>query len=507
MWRYLSHRRIFSRLVPIFTTCFVGLHLWGCTGELAKAEEDDQSEDQCVSDVDCLDDANHMGDVGADRDGDASQTHDADDDTDSEQSEELATVTTRPVTSITIDSAHSGGEVLDEGSSHVTTRGICWSKSQAPTTDDDLCRLVGQGPGEFSAEISDLSADTDYLVRAFAINATGTSYGDEQSFTTATEQQITVPTVITTSVTAIATNSAQGAGEVTASGNAEISDRGLCWATHDQPTTADTCATAGSGVGEFSIEMAPLEPDAAYFARAYATNSEGTAYGESVGFHTEVGVVSCGTVTDIEGTTYEAVQIGSQCWMAENLRTSTYRDGSTIENITDDLAWGPSSSGAWAYYNNDASNAEPYGMIYNWYAVSDPRGLCPDGWTVPSDEDWKTLELALGMSQSEVDATGHRGGDDNTNPGGSLKSTGTEHWLEPNEGATNTTGFSAYPGGDRNPGPDEPGFWSMSYSAYFWTATELGNDHAWMRGLSYAQTSIDRATPAKNWGFSVRCVQ
>ncbi len=444
------------------------------------------------------------GDATEDTDG---AGDDKDADSDAHSSEVLATVTTSPVISITADSAYGGGEVIDEGDSSVMARGICWNKSEFPTTDDDPCRLVGQGPGEFSAEISGLSADTDYFVRAFATNSTGTAYGEEQSFTTAGEGQEILPTVETTSVTSVTADSAQGAGDVTADGNAEISERGLCWATNDPPTTSDSCTTAGSGVGDFSVGMAPLEPDTTYYARAYATNSEGTAYGDSIDFHTEVGVVSCGTVTDIDGTTYDAVQIDSQCWMAENLRTSSYRDGSTIKNITDDLAWGPETSGARAYYNNNADNAEPFGMIYNWYAVDDPRGLCPDGWRVPIDEDWKTLELAVGMPQSEIDDTGHRGGDSSANPGGTLKSTGTEYWLEPNEGATNTTGFSAYPGGDRNPGPEEPGFWSMGRSAYFWTATETSDENAWNRGLSYAQTSIFRTAPAKNWGFSVRCVQ
>ncbi len=483
-----------SRHIALIGSCIFAVYLWGCSEE----PEDPGANTPQQDDVGV--------DAGEQDGGDEVGVDDVGQDADTDPAEVLATVTTGEVTAITTEGAQVAGEVVDEGSDPVTTRGVCWSSSEQPTTDDDPCRLVGQGPGSFSAQLHDLSPGTDYNVRAFATNLAGTAYGQVQSFTTSTDEQQTLPTVVTNPVTSVSTDSAQGAGEVVADGNAEVTERGLCWSTSAQPTTSDTCDTAGGGLGDFTFTLTGLEPDTTYYVRAYATNSQGTAYGDAVDFHTHAGVVSCGTVTDSDGTTYETVEIGSQCWMAENLRTSTYRDGSPIANITEDAAWGSTTSGAWAYYDNDAANAEPFGMMYNWYAVDDPRGLCPDGWRVPSDNDWKTLELTLGMSQSEVDATGHRG-DATTNPGGALKSTGTEYWLEPNEGATNTTGFSAYPGGDRNPGPDEPGFWSLGYSSYMWSSTDVSDENAWIRGLSYAQPTIFRSTPEKRFGFSVRCVQ
>ena len=150
-----------------------------------------------------------------------------------------------------------------------------------------------------------------------------------------------------------------------------------------------------------------------------------------------------GTVTDIDGNTYQTVKIGDQWWMAENLKVTCYRNGDAIPNITDGTTWASLSTGAYCEYNNDINNVATYGRLYNWYAVTDSRNIAPAGWHVPSDAEWKQLEMYLGMSQSEADATGWRG----TDEGGKLKEVGTMHWNSPNTGATNESGFTALPGG------------------------------------------------------------
>ena len=195
------------------------------------------------------------------------------------------------------------------------------------------------------------------------------------------------------------------------------------------------------------------------------------------------------TVTDIDGNVYKTIKIGSQLWMAENLKVAKYRNGDAIANISDNSPWSNSSSGAWCNDNNDAKNNNPYGKLYNWYTVNDSRGLCPTGWHVPSDSEWTILSNYLG---GEAVA------------GGKLKETGTTHWYSPNVSATNESGFSALPGGTRdNSNGDYNG---MGNTAYSWSSKEFDSGNAWSRSLSYYYAGIYGSYRSKHYGFSVRCV-
>jgi uncharacterized protein (TIGR02145 family) len=206
------------------------------------------------------------------------------------------------------------------------------------------------------------------------------------------------------------------------------------------------------------------------------------------------------TVTDYDGNVYQTVLIGDQCWMMENLKVTHYRNGDPIPNVTDGTEWNGLSTGAYCAYENDEGHVETYGRLYNWHAVDDIRGLAPEGWHVPSDAEWKQLEMYLGMSQEDADASGWRG----TDEGGKLKETGTEHWPSPNSGATNESGFTALPGGYRG---YDASFASISYFAYFWSSTEFGGNSSWCRGLNYGNPLIYRTDYLKLYGLSVRCVK
>lgn len=221
-----------------------------------------------------------------------------------------------------------------------------------------------------------------------------------------------------------------------------------------------------------------------------------------------VGMECPGTpdVTDIDGNTYPVVQIGSQCWMAANLRTGRYRDGSFIPPVSDSATWTQLSTAAWCNYQNSPGNGNTYGKLYNWYAAANPN-ICPLGWHVPSDVEWMTLETALGMPTGELNAVGNRGMAENV--GGKLKSTGTVEagtglWHQPNSGATNETGFSALPGGLR-------GFYSfqgLNAQAQWWTVSETGSlDFVWNRGLYYSNAGMHRGDSFKQTGFCVRCIR
>ena len=213
-------------------------------------------------------------------------------------------------------------------------------------------------------------------------------------------------------------------------------------------------------------------------------------------------VALAGTVTDIDGNVYQTVTIGTQVWMAENLKVTHYRNGDAIPNETDGGTWAGLTTGAYCEYNNDVNNLAVYGRLYNWYAVADSRNIAPMGWHVPSDAEWKQLEMFLGMSQAEADAIGGRGGA--VNVGGKLKETGTTHWLSPNTGATNESGFSGLPGGYRSYDGTYDG---IGNDAYFWSSTEGSSNYAWGRSLHYFYSGVARGSNYKQYGFSLRCVR
>jgi uncharacterized protein (TIGR02145 family) len=215
----------------------------------------------------------------------------------------------------------------------------------------------------------------------------------------------------------------------------------------------------------------------------------------------------CGIVTDIDGNSHLTVQIGTQCWMAENLKVTHYRNGDALPNVTSNLEWDNLRTGAYCNYDNDAGNVAIYGLLYNWYAVSDSCGIAPEGWHVPSDAEWKQLEMYLGMSQSEADATGWRG----TDEGVKMKATGTIEggdglWYFSNRAATNESGFSALPGGVRHIHGNIY-FDGMGMDANFWSSTENNIVTAWSRYLYYDDSEVIRFDYDKQYGFSVRCIR
>ena len=201
----------------------------------------------------------------------------------------LATVTTNDVTDITTNSASCGGDVTFDGNSTVTSRGVCWGTKPNPTTSDKIT-VNGKGKGTFISRLSNLTAETTYYVRAYAINEKGTAYGEERSFKTLA---IALPTVTTNDVTDITINSASCGGNVTDGGGATVTERGICWSTNPNPTINDHYKTTGVeiGIGDFTLQLSNLTSQTTYYVRAYATNKKGTAYGEEKSFKTlEIGI-------------------------------------------------------------------------------------------------------------------------------------------------------------------------------------------------------------------------
>lgn len=208
------------------------------------------------------------------------------------------------------------------------------------------------------------------------------------------------------------------------------------------------------------------------------------------------------TLTDIDGNTYQTVKIGNQVWMAENLKVTHYRDGTPINHVTDGSQWENLSTGAYCAYDNSESTADTYGYLYNWYAVTDVHNIAPEGWRVPTDDDWKELEMFLGLSPTEADDAGYRGSNEGSKLAGnaSLWDSGD---LEDNA-ALGESGFSALPGGYR---PTDGYFLTLGRNAYFWSATEFNTGGAWYRSLHYVSSDVGRSYGSKQGGFSVRLVR
>jgi len=206
-------------------------------------------------------------------------------------------------------------------------------------------------------------------------------------------------------------------------------------------------------------------------------------------------------ITDIDGNEYKIIKISDQWWMAENLKVTRYNNGDSILNLTNAEDWENSSSGSVCSYNNYGYTPDVYGRLYNWYAIEDSRKIAPNGWHIPSDSEWKELEINLGMSQSEVDENGYRG----IGIGGKLKSDGIQ-WVSPNVGATDSVGFSALGSGLRVPNGS---FVALLFSGIFWTSSEYEfyNSYAIYRGLYYDTSAIERSVDYKQYGFSIRCVK
>jgi uncharacterized protein (TIGR02145 family) len=207
-------------------------------------------------------------------------------------------------------------------------------------------------------------------------------------------------------------------------------------------------------------------------------------------------------VTDIEGNVYQTVRIGTQVWMKENLKVSKYRNGNSIPTGLSDATWASTTSGAYAIYNNLPANNTIYGKLYNWYAVADPRGLCPVGWHVPSDNDWKTVESFLGMTTSELDAIGGRGSEQNV--GGKAKAV-IGLWIAPNTGANNISGFSGLPSGYRN--SSDGSFIGIGEVSLWVTSTEGSPVGAATRQLYKGFADSFRDYNSKSIGYSVRCLR
>ncbi len=233
-----------------------------------------------------------------------------------------------------------------------------------------------------------------------------------------------LPEVTTKLVSGITQTTAESGGNVINNGGADVTARGVCWSTTEKPTISPNKTSDGTGNGDFASSITGLTANNKYYVRAYATNSEGTGYGNEVSFST-----SPLTISDADGNTYATVAIGTQVWMKENLKSTKYNDGTSISLVTVASDWTALRTHGYCWYDNNVSYQNIYGALYNWYTVNSGK-LCPSGWHVPTDNEWTTLINYLGGASIA---------------GSKLKEAGTVHWVSPNI-ATNVSGFAGSPG-------------------------------------------------------------
>ena len=309
---------------------------------------------------------------------------------------------------------------------------------------------------------------------------------------------IEMPTVTTDNTTNITATTVTSGGDVTYDGGAPVTARGVCWSTSTNPTLSDSYTTDGTGEGTFVSNITGLTFNTQYYVRAYATNSKGTSYGDEKTFTT---LFPCAGITSFvyEGQTYNTVKIGSQCWMKENLNVGTRIDGANNQSNNGTIE---------KYcYNDDNANCNTYGGLYQWnemmqYTTTQGvQGICPSGWHLPTDNEWKILEGTVDsqypVGDPEWDDTSYRGYD----AGKNLKS--TSGWYN-NGNGVNSSGFTALPGGYRNVSGS---FYALTVYGYFWSSSEDSGTEAWFRILNYDHDQVARNISDKTNGRPIRCLK
>ena len=325
------------------------------------------------------------------------------------------------------------------------------------------------------------------------------------------EEKAQLVKVTTDPVSHISRTSVRLNGSVINEGKDSVIAYGFCWSNKTQPTFDDSKVSPYSMTnGVLNAEISILSPGTTYYVRTYALTAENKYYGNQESFTTKSATPSTTfnpdltyqTVSDIDGNNYKTIKIGTQEWLAENLKTTRLNDGTAIPLVSDDYLWSHLNTPCYCWYNNDGAVFKNiYGGYYNWYAVNSGK-LCPAGWHVPDEDDWGVFKLFLGMTPEQVNSSNFP----ETTAGNKIKETGTFNWVEESITATNESGFTALPGGSRGAGADfggeggGGGWWSASQRTQY----PFPFSH-WV--VSFAGWIFKSDMLSQNYGLNVRCIK
>jgi len=377
------------------------------------------------------------------------------------------------------------GEITDAGSKPMEDHGILVSSNPNPRVGNATVKSLGSRTtkGIFSVNVTELTTNTTYYFRSYVTIEGVDTYTDKIcNFKT---KDYAPPTVTTGAATSVTATSATLEGTVNANdlSTTVTFEYGLT-TSYGTEVTSEQSPVTGTTVTSVSIGITGLNAGTTYHYRVKAENAGGAVYGDDMTFTTPEQII------DADGNIYNTIQIGTQIWMRENLKTTKYNDASDIQLVSDGTNWSNLTTPGYCWYDNDEGTyKDTYGALYNWYTTVDVRNVCPAGWHVPSDAEWTILTDYLGGESIAGDK---------------LKETGTTHWTSPNTGATNETGFTALPGGCRNHyGP----FYYIEDYGYWWSSSEGPTIDPWYRYMHYSSSGITKTDGSKRYGFSVRCVK
>ena len=351
----------------------------------------------------------------------------------------------------------------------------------SPTIDRNFTVVEGD-LGEFTCRLALLKPDKLYYVRGFATNKAGTGYGGITQFTTTA---IKVPTIATRFVHDITHRSAYSGVSVIDDGGGQITAKGVCWGTTPNPGFTDNKTNEGPGSAMWYSFLGNLIPSTTYYVKAYATNSAGTVFGDQLSFETYHD-----SLVDIDNNIYYSILFETQEWMGSNLKVTRYGNGDLIGTttpVTLDIQAEANPKYQWSYNGDENAVINYDGRLYTWYAAADSRKLCPAGWHLPSDEEWSVL-------------INYMGGE--TVAGGKMKT--VHHWMNPNTGATNESGFGAIPAGTRDP---DGTFQALNYSARWWSSTSYSTTEAYNRYCDNLTQQIIKSVNTGSSGYSIRCIK
>jgi len=366
-----------------------------------------------------------------------------------------------------------GGGYIIPSKNKVLASGVCWAVSPNPTLENNHT-IDGSGSGVYKSQLSGLKPSTTYYARAYATYTSGTVFGNQISFTT-----LELPTITTTKISNVTATTAMSGGTINSDGGAPITERGVCWSPSQNPTISNNKMTSGSGIGTFTTKITMLSAKTTYYARAYAINAAGVAYGDQFSFTT---TAACNNIKSVEynNHNYLTIEIGNQCWFKENLNIGSYILNFSSETDHSDVK---NNNNIEKYcYENKEDNCGLYGGLYDWNEMMGyqkqeaPQGICPEGWHIPTLTEWNTFIAFFGGE---------------TVAGSPVKKGGA-------------SGFEAFAGGLRGANGN---FNLLGSGAYFWTSTQIDDNNAWGISLLYRGTALSPIYRSKSMGLSVRCIK